>query len=142
MYERLCAEKVLEAVELATDVLHERELADQREEAKRSALQNRVERMLARVRETKRAEAEQATRRPSAGALPPIIKEALKDEAKETTKRMLEAAVKKEEEEEKEEDIQEGEPVLEKATKARGAKSSTAAEKKKKEAEEDKKKAH
>ena len=95
MYERLCAEKVLEAVELATDVLHERELADQREEAKRSALQNRVERMLARVRETKRAEAEQATRRPSAGALPPIIKEALKDEAKETTKRMLEAAVKK-----------------------------------------------
>ena len=141
MYERLCAEKVLEAVELATDVLHERELADQREEAKRSALQNRVERMLARVRETKRAEAEQATRRPSAGALPPIIKEALKDEAKETTKRMLEAAVKKEEEEEKEEDIQEGEPVLEKATKARGAKSSTAAEKKKKEAEEDKKKA-
>ena len=143
MYERLCAEKVLEAVELATDVLHERELADQREEAKRSALQNRVERMLARVREAKRAEAEQATRRPSAGALPPIIKEALKDEAKETTKRMLEAAVKKEEEEEKEkeEDIQEGEPVLEKATKARGAKSSTAAEKKKKEAEEDKKKA-
>lgn len=142
MYERLCAEKVLEAVELATDVLHERELADQREEAKRSALQNRVERMLARVREAKRAEAEQATRRPSAGALPPIIKEALKDEAKETTKRMLEAAVKKEEEKEEEKDIQEGEPVLEKATKACGAKSSTAAEKKKKEAEEeDKKKA-
>ena len=96
MYERLCAEKLLEAVELATDILHERELAEQREEAKQSALQNRVGRMLAQLREEKRNEAEHATRKPSAGALPPIIKEALKDEAKETMKRM-EAAVKKEE---------------------------------------------
>ena len=96
MYERLCAEKLLEAVELATDILHERELAEQREEAKQSALQNRVGRMLAQLREEKRNEAERATRKPSAGALPPIIKEALKDEAKETMKRM-EAAVKKEE---------------------------------------------
>jgi len=96
MYERLCAEKLLEAVELATDILHERELAEQREEAKQSALQNRVGRMLAQLREEKRNEAEHATRKTSAGALPPIIKEALKDEAKETMKRM-EAAVKKEE---------------------------------------------
>ena len=96
MYERLCAEKLLEAVELATDILHERELAEQREEAKQSALQNRVGRMLAQLREEKRNEAEHATRKPSAGALPPIIKEALKDEAKEMMKRM-EAAVKKEE---------------------------------------------
>ena len=139
MYERLCAEKVLEAVELATDVLHERELAEQREVAKRSALQNRVGRMLAEVREAKRKEAEEAIRRPSAGELPPIIKEALKDEAKETTKR-LEAAVKKEEKEEdgvKEEE--EEEPVAEKKTTKASTKSPTAAEKKKKEAEEKKK---
>jgi transcription initiation factor TFIID subunit 6 len=139
MYERLCAEKVLEAVELATDVLHERELAEQREVAKRSALQNRVGRMLAEVREAKRKEAEEAIRRPSAGELPPIIKEALKDEAKETRKR-LEAAVKKEEKEEdgvKEEE--EEEPVAEKKTTKASTKSPTAAEKKKKEAEEKKK---
>ena len=40
--------------------------------------------MLAQLREEKRNEAEHATRKPSAGALPPIIKEALKDEAKES----------------------------------------------------------
>jgi hypothetical protein len=140
MYERLCAEKVLEAVELATDVLHERELAEQREVAKRSALQNRVGRMLAEVREAKRKEAEEAIRRPSAGELPPIIKEALKDEAKETTKR-LEAAVKKEEKEEDgvKEEEEEEEPVAEKKTTKASTKSPTAAEKKKKEAEEKKK---
>ena len=125
MYERLCAEKLLEAVELATDILHERELAEQREEAKQSALQNRVGRMLAQLREEKRNEAEHATRKPSAGALPPIIKEALKDEAKETMKRM-EAAVKKEE------DIKE-EPAM--TTRKGSAKSNKKVEKNKATAE-------
>jgi transcription initiation factor TFIID subunit 6 len=106
-YERSCAEKVLEAAELATDVLHEREIIEKRENAKQTALQTRVGRLLEAHRKQKLIEAQNAVRKPSAGELPPIIKKAVaaadKSQAKAAARAEAAAAEKEEEEEAKEE---------------------------------------
>ena len=92
-YERTCAEKVLEAVQLVTDVLHEKEANEKLAEVKKNAMQSRVARLLEDTRQKKRAEAEKAIRNPLPyGKLPPIVteKETRIEEEKEDSK----AAVK------------------------------------------------